>query len=219
MYNSSRIGLLSLIAAGVFCLVGSCHAVDTECIAGICGAVDSEIDEPVFGYSYFPSQASFERISPESLGTECFDLAKENFFDDGKVLPWIYLYGDYQNGDTRLIIVGVADGTAIFVRHGQSCADGGVVLTLQQRHGNPPGPYAPPYLSQKEIEGIFADLLRRYAAAFGDKAKFFAWLDPLTKSGLDQCIGMSQAYCHPTWHDLPPNLQAMLEAFREGRNE
>ena len=209
-----RIGLLLLVIASCYCNPASCQSAGRECLIGVCGAVASEIDEPVFGYSYFASQASFKRIRSESLRSTCLDLARRRFFIDGKVSPWLYLDGDYQNGDTHVAIVGHSGGTSIFVRRGQSCAIGGVALTLLQRHHNPPMPNDPPYLSRHEIDGVFTDLLRRYASAFGSKANFFGWLDPLTNSGLDQCRGMSHAYCHPTWHDLPPDLQEMLERFR-----
>jgi hypothetical protein len=211
----SHIGLLLLVIIGFFGLAGSCRATDTECFDGICGAVITEIDEPAFGLSYFPSQASFQKIPPESLGAACLELARKNFFIGGKVVPWLYLYAEYRNGDTQLIIVGRSDGTAIFVQRGQNCADGGVDVTFSQSRSNPPAPNDPPYLSQQEIQGVFADLLRRYAVAFGSKTRFFAWLDPYTEMVLDQCKGMSHAYCHPTWHDLPPDLQAMLEKFRQ----
>jgi len=92
-------------------------------------------------------------------------------------------------------------------------------MAFLQWRSNPPAPNDPPYLSQEEIEGVFADLLRRFAIAFGGKAKFFAWLDPLTESAMDQCKGMSHAYCNQTWHDLPPDLQAMLVKFRQDGDE
>jgi hypothetical protein len=202
-----RGGLILFVVASCLCVAGSCRAANTE------------IAEPAFGFSYFSSQASFQKIPSGSLGTACLNVARNHFFIDGKVLPWLYLYGDYRNGDTRLIIVGRTDGTAIFVQRGQSCTGGPVDITLAQWRSNPPAPNDPPYLSQQEIQGVFADLLRRYAAAFGSKAKFYAWLDPETKSALDQCKGMSHAYCHPTWHDLPPDLQAMLEKFRQDGDE
>jgi len=103
------IGLLSLVAASFFCIASSCQAADTE------------IAEPAFGFSYFSSQASFQKIPSESLGSACLELAKKHFFIDGKVLPWLYLYGEYRNGNTRLTIVGRSDGTAIFVQRGESC--------------------------------------------------------------------------------------------------
>lgn len=206
MRIESLMRVLSIATAGIICAADAGRSADTE------------IAEPAFGYSYFLSQASFQQIRSVTLGSACMEVAKKHFFIDGKIEPRLYLYGEYRNGDVWLRIVGDAGGTAIFTQRGESCAVAPVDMTFSQAHGKPSMPVDPPYLSRQEIEGIFADLLRRYATAFGGRAKFFAWLDPLTKSGLDQCKGMAHAYCHPTWHDLPSNLQAMLQKFRGRSN-
>jgi hypothetical protein len=172
------------------------------------------INDPVFGQYYTPRQAKFERVPFSSLGAACQQYERA-FYPTSK-RPTAYLYARYDYGSTHIWIIGINNGTMLFVRRGDGCATTNPVIALRQ-------PYLPasrlreePIISRSEAADVFSDLLRRFTKAFRGKAGFLIWLDAYTEAVDRTCSDASRLTCPPTWHLLPDDLQEMLQDFRTG---
>jgi hypothetical protein len=174
--------------------------------------LNAEFNEPLFGLHYDARAVHFEQLRTQDLEPEC----KAALVDYHPLPPTLTLYAKYISSTTRVYIAGAQDILGIYVIRAGGCDWGIPILSLLQRHHNPPRPGEGPILSDAEVSALFGDALLRYTKALGGKKSFFQWLDALTEPIMIGCKGQPEFSCPPTYHILQPVLQTALDDYRRG---
>ena len=174
-------------------------------------AAAEPINDPLFSIDYDPRQVHFDSVQTKELLPTC----KQDLAGRIPLPPALTLYARYVTASTRIYVAGTGDDIGIFVIRDGSCNSGRPILSLLQRHNNPPEPEDAPVLSDAEVSAVFTDALMRYARAFGGKRRFFDWVDATTEEVRSLCH-LPPELCAPTYDSFTPALQTLLERFRKG---
>lgn len=136
--------------------------------------------DPLFNLPYDPSQVRFDSVPTSRLG-DCAPLLGSL----GRRTGQAKLFGQLQDGDKRILILGDEDPAAprglsgiVLVMRGGGCRMSGPLLAL--RRTAVADPELDPGLTASDVSMLMRDVLARYARAFGDKAAFLNWADRLT---------------------------------------
>jgi hypothetical protein len=172
--------------------------------------LNAEFNEPIFGLYYDTRAVHFDLLPTKDLMPDC----KTALVEYHPLPPALTLYAEYISPTTRIYIAGAQDILGIYVVRAGHCDSGVPILSLLQRHHNPPKPTDAPTLSDAEVSALFSDALLRYTKALGGKKSFLQWLDALSEHARIGCKGQPEFSCPPTYHTLQPALQQMLDNYR-----
>ena len=168
------------------------------------------IEEPVFGLVFAPDKARFDTLGLSELPEPCRAPLLAEYVPQARFL----VYADQAFSGARYLVLGDrTEGALLAIRAGK-CDRFGVLPGLLHRSPQSLKLEGAVDMPPEDIRKVFADVLARYTRAFGGKQRFFAWLDTMTGAMRARCADTPQADCSPTWHTLPADLQAMLEASR-----
>ena len=169
------------------------------------------VTEPIFGLYYDPREVHFATVPTADLLPNC----KRMLLEYEPLPKSLTLYARYEAGPSRIYIAGARDILGVYViRNGVCDSDVPILALLQKKHVPPAGGDAP-LLSSEGIASVFSNALTQYTNAFGDKAKFFTWLDSLSEKMRAGCKNQSELSCPPTYHSLLPEQQRQLEEYRK----
>jgi hypothetical protein len=168
-------------------------------------------EEPIFGSYYDSRNVHFSVLQTRELLPGC----RKALSDISPLPATLTLYAQYKTDLTQIYVAGTSDNLKILVLRNGTCDAGVPIMAILKLHHTPRDPIDGPMLSDEEVSGLFGDALSRYATAFGGKARFFQWLDPMTEQAINGCRGQPESSCPPTYHLFEPALQEKLQKFRE----
>lgn len=182
--HSHKLRSIGAISLGLVVLSGSFGQAQTG----------SLMSDPVFGITYDTRLVHFDR-APQSLERACAaDLRGRGNF-------WLYAY--WKEGDTEYLVISNRDsqesGGAAVIR-GNKCTLGLPDWVLRgEAKFNPDNRDTSIRFTPAVLQGLSADLIRRYTAAFGGKKNFLGAVRRLSN--------FSPAA------DLPPAVAREFERF------
>ena len=205
--GSVRRSRLSLASVAILTI-----GVSTGQTAGWAAFPRRLIGEPIFGLSFAPDKARFDTVRLADTPEPCRASLLSEYIPQARLL----VYADRTESDTRILVLGDRSGGDLLLIRSGTCKKDAVLPALLQNHPVPSaGGGDAPLVSPAELHQVFADILARYARAFGGKQRFLSWLDTLTSALRAGCEGKPGTGCPPSYRMLPSDLQAMLQAFRQ----
>jgi hypothetical protein len=165
----------------------------------------SSVVDPFFLIEYNPGIIHFESI-PASLSNRCKTL--QNFYANGWVyghvktgdteyfITYGYVTVDFEDGHGSMAVVPEEDGALAIELRDQSCRVDQAQFFLRKQI-NPAKNATPITVPDSALDAIAADIVDRYAQAFGGKSKFLPHVTPLARN------------------DLPPVVRKQLEKLEQ----